>query len=83
MTLEEFRIKITAFPKLDDQKALLGLYEAMGKLQLAVNKQNHQEISKRLTNILIGIIAAADTFKVEDLDKSLANRLTELQKELS
>lgn len=82
MSIRELINKTLLFPKLNRQETVIGLYEAITKLRLAVERNDSSEIAKRLSNILIGVSAASNTFKVKDLDKALGQRLIELKKEL-
>lgn len=82
MSIRELINKTLLFPKLNRQETVIGLYEAITKLRLAVERNDSSEIAKRLSNILIGVSAASNTFKVKDLVKALGQRLIELKKEL-
>lgn len=83
MTLDGLRKKTSFLEKLNKEDALLGLYEAVTKLNLATLKKDRQEVAKRLATILIGVSVAADTFKVKNLDKALESRLEEIRKALT
>lgn len=80
MIISELRKRIAFLKKLDKKDALLGLYEAITKLQIATLQKDTKEIAKKLSNVLIGAAVAADTFNIKNLDKSLDDRINELHK---
>ena len=63
------------------EKEILGMHESATKLwETTINdKNNSNEINKRVTSSLIAVFVVADKLSVQDLELCLKNRIKEIK----
>ena len=63
---------------------ILGVHEALTKLwTVSVNdSKNKEELGRRLSNVLIGVLLLSDKFGIKNLEDDFQKRLEDLKKEV-
>jgi len=84
---EQAKILNNKYKKILDEQltpegSVLGLHESATKLWVAVKRQDKNEVEKRIASALIGVLLAANTLEVSDLENCFQKRMVEIEGEL-